>query len=762
MSLSNKKRKYIQRLAGKKRSEAIAKDLGIPVAQVEAEIKKLSGAKTVTVRKKESYLTSFNILAVLVFLAPFPMFKEIYSSSYLAKAALIQIGSLLLLTVWLFEQFRTKSFTIVKCRFYWPLAAFLLWALVSISWAMNTYAVLAKWTHWMACGLIFFLAMQIVKENRQVRFLFKMMVASAVVLSFLGYFQYLQGVEWFPQTAPPAATFANKNMAGHFFVLVFPASLYLLLSAKNKKAIWTFAFCLACVNLFIYYTFTKAAWVSVAWECLLFMAIFGFERLRFETKIILGKQKTAALAAAIALTFVMSNLTPDGWKWRLGENYYYLSGLLYSPEEVKDEEQVSNIKTSRKYSALSVYLRLILYKNTLELIAEKPLLGVGTDNFSVHYPKTSIKRPRDTESLILTQAYHGHNDYLQLLSELGLPFGLLFLWGCWLLVKEAGSLLMKERPPEDRLIGAAALIALGGLALNANISFPLYRAVPPLLLAVYSAIFFKSAQGWTAQKGSQRDNWIIAGKKWSGTTCILSTVALISWTYAQYRVIKADEHYHSMHVAIKLEQFEEALTQVEIAKHYNPLRKDTLKMKGQIYLKLGEVEKARDLLAAYREINPNYAQGLMLLGRSHQLLKEYNEAEKVLEKGIEIDPNVERMHDLLASVKSSLGKHEEALREFRMAADLKPENVSYQYNLGIKARSMGLLEEAAQAFRKTVELNDSNDKAHLLLGLILFYELNEPDSGIKHLKKALTLNPAVKDAEQLRQMIATYESGLQK
>ena len=419
----------------------------------------------------------------------------------------------------------------------------------------------------------------------------------------------------------------------------------------------------------------------------------------------------------------------------------------------------------RNSSSMSVESRLILYQNTLELIARKPLLGVGAAgvgaaNFKIHYPTASIKLPRDNKSLILKQAVHGHNDFLQLLSELGLPFAIIFIWACVLFIQGIGKLGRKECPPEDRQLGAAALIALAGMALNANISFPFYRAVPPLLLAVYSAIFFASyrEQGVAVKNQESRDTWVLAGTRWSGVGCILSLAGLILWSMAQYRVIKSDEHSHSIYVAMNLDKYEEALAELEMAKHYNPLTNETMLMKGKIYLKLGKVEKARDLLAAYLEHNPNYAEGLMLLGRSHQLLKEYPEAEKALQSGIEIDPNVERMHDLLASVKSSLGKHEEALKEFRMAVELKPKNFSYQYNLGIKAREMKRFEEAAGAFRKAIDLNPSFDKGHFLLGLILFYKLDEPDSGIIHLRKALQLNPRIKDAEQLRQIIAAHES----
>ncbi len=678
------------------------------------------------------------------------MLGEIVASSYLPKAALIQIGSLLLLAAWLYEGFRAKSLTITKNGFIWPLAVFLVWALLSLTWSLDSWLGFSRWIHWAACGLLFFLALQIIKSRNQSRFLLCMIVASAVCLSLLGILQYLTNFNWLPQSAPPAATFFNKNMAGHFFVLVFPASLYLLLSAKNKLAMWAAAFALTCVNVIVFYTFTKAAWVCVTWECLLFLGIFEFERSRSGKSAFWGKPKAVALAVSIAITLVMSSLTPDGWKWRMDENYHYLSGM-WNPESHAAED---NLQSLQQYSSTSVSSRLILYKNTLEMIAENPILGVGANNFSIHYPNTSRKLPRDGDSMILTQAFHGHNDFLQLLSELGLPFAVILCWAGFLLLKSSRNLFRRNCPAEDRYLGAAMLIALAGLTLNANFSFPLYRAIPPFLLAVYTAIFVQLTRRGDPVKAISLK---LIGNQWLGAGCVFASIGLVVWSIAQYFVIKSDGHFYSMHKAIKIENYGKALAQLDKAKHYNPFRHDTLKMEGQIYLKLGRVEKARDLLSAYREFNPNYAQGLMLLGRSHQLLREFEEAETALEKGIEIDPNVARMHDLLANVKSSLGKHGAALREFRIAAKLKPENPIYQYNLGIKARSMKHFEEAVRAFKKTAQLKDSSHNAYLSLGLILFYELNDPDSGIEYMQKALDINPTINNADQLKLLIAASE-----
>jgi O-antigen ligase len=76
------------------------------------------------------------------------------------------------------------------------------------------------------------------------------------------------------------------------------------------------------------------------------------------------------------------------------------------------------VKESREWdpnvpATTSVGMRLEFYRNTLEIIGERPLLGVGTGGF----PKVYRDRVAGTER---NQARHPHNQYLLTTAELGI------------------------------------------------------------------------------------------------------------------------------------------------------------------------------------------------------------------------------------------------------------------------------------------------------------------------------------------------------
>ena len=70
--------------------------------------------------------------------------------------------------------------------------------------------------------------------------------------------------------------------------------------------------------------------------------------------------------------------------------------------------------------------RLIVWKNCLEMLKEKPLQGFGAGNFKIFYPAFSHAAEIDLVAQD-TKKHLGraHNDYLQVAVELGLP-GLFF------------------------------------------------------------------------------------------------------------------------------------------------------------------------------------------------------------------------------------------------------------------------------------------------------------------------------------------------
>ena len=128
MKISNKKRKYIYRNAELKTPEELAKKLHLSVRQVKSVLKKKSGAD-VAPGNQTPVSVCFGILLAIIFFAPLVIVNELYEYSMLPKLMVVQLGSLLLLFVWLLTKlYKQQAVVLVKSNLYLPLICFLAWS----------------------------------------------------------------------------------------------------------------------------------------------------------------------------------------------------------------------------------------------------------------------------------------------------------------------------------------------------------------------------------------------------------------------------------------------------------------------------------------------------------------------------------------------------------------------------------------------------------------------------------------------------------
>ena len=116
-------------------------------------------------------------------------------------------------------------------------------------------------------------------------------------------------------------------------------------------------------------------------------------------------------------------------------------------------ERISTL-TSSGHSELSSDIRLAIYRDSLHMFAQRPILGWGLATFSDVYPEFRS---------FYTNAFvnRAHNDYLQLLTETGvLGFGI----GIWFLVAALRPAIRKAQTWSADVNGAVALAALLGIA----------------------------------------------------------------------------------------------------------------------------------------------------------------------------------------------------------------------------------------------------------------------------------------------------------
>jgi len=310
----------------------------------------------------------------------------------------------------------------------------------------------------------------------------------AVLASLWAALQFWVDWRFFPQGPPPASTFVNRNFFAEFVVCTLPFSALLLARARQSAGIALIAASTALVIVSVLMTGTRAALMAL-W--LQLGVVLPFILWRYRARLELGRWGAGrkALAVGILLAGVIGmGLVPSGNDKLLAE------GRGATPIE-RGLQRTASIGPNDE----SLGIRMIMWKATLRMIADRPLTGVGAGAWEVQVP---LYLPSGSQ---VETDYYVHNEVLQTLAEYGV-IGALFLLGLFAWLLQAAWRTWSGHGGEAMEEGvwrATALCSLLALLLVGNVGFPWRMASTGALFALALAVVAASdarlrVQGRTA------------------------------------------------------------------------------------------------------------------------------------------------------------------------------------------------------------------------------------------------------------------------
>lgn len=794
MKLSNRKLEYIKRHAAEKSPREIAGALGVPVGVVKevlAEGGQRPALSPLLIRVAKRFWDRLPFWGLLFLAAatPFVLVPGLRDYADLPQTAFVQVGALVLALLWLVRSVVRKDCRILRTPLDLPLLCFLAWALVSLLWAHNRYEALVAWAHWAACGLVFLVTVNAVAERRERSWLLGCLFASGALVAFLGMLQYLFGLGWIPQSFPPAATFANKNMAVHYVILTLPLGAGLFLATRGRLWPWLVPACvLMCAFLFV--TSTRAGWVALTSEVAMLSALLIMLNYGIRPVIAVAASMASAivLGAVLVLALVLIPPTGDGPR-STGVRAPELVTASPSTPGDRAQEAAGPEAVAADAPPSSVKQRLIVWKNSSVMIRDHLPLGVGIGNWKVEYPGYGSRVALDRFVYGKMQWLRAHNDHLQILAELGLVGLGLYAWLAFTFLRSLWKLLGRETEGETRC--AAMSIATGtlGVLALACFSFPLNRAAPPLALMICFGILGGAlARGQDGERSLRLPRWAFV------SAAAVVAILLAVHGRAQYRRLVADRYFHKMARAHAKKDWRRVINEGRRSYSYNPHRKKTLVPLAGAYIGTGRPEEAAALLKDVVRVYPNDLQAWNGLGVAHMEMGALDEALVYFKRTVEIRPEFSEGHNNIGAVYMRRGKRDEALESallavrhdpgnsaylknaavvyrkigdsllaerkpaealerFRRAIEHDPANAVYHHHAGVAAFHAGRHQESKASLEKALELRPDWAAAHKNLGLVLYENPSERADGIRHLKRALALDPEVEGAVEIRRII---------
>ncbi len=418
-------------------------------------------------KNQEKFWSYFlgGLLPLAVILAP--SYQSNLAEHMFTKSFVLQIVISIAVVVHLFAN-KKQTFS------SHPLAIVLYLTLIlgflSIFWSDNPGFAVTQFLKWVTGILLAFLVFQIQQKENQRRIL-QLFFLGAVVMAIIGIIQYLFNVDIVKQAAKPASTFANKNMAAQIAVLTWPLGVYLFLShektSNNKVWLGVNSIGVALLLTFIFYTQTQAAWFSTIGQIILFSLVLIVYKIRSHSFIAIQDTHKLFLIIATVVLFTLINLNSGGVKPFWEKIQQGADKVVTRATNVEGEQST---------------IRYQIWGNALKIAKSEPVTGVGLGNYYHHAPDFGNARTHTTRST--------HNDYLQLIAELGYGSSILIVLN-WIFLGYLFFKILFTRLG-NRFRDLILVIAVGGMAITSAFSFPLQLQTPILLISSYIALILSN------------------------------------------------------------------------------------------------------------------------------------------------------------------------------------------------------------------------------------------------------------------------------
>ena len=281
-------------------------------------------------------------------------------------------------------------------------------------------------------------------EKKYISFLKSYLLFSVVLILFISYDLITLETRSFNGLYEINSFFIHKNILASFLFLSLCVTSLSILKLNHK---WKIISIVITILLFIILIllFNRTCYIA--------LCISAFTFLMFQTR----KRKNIILITILFLIGLAS---------------------FYSYKTIRTVEQSSTLISANSFDE-----RIKIWENTIEIIKEKPIFGIGSGNWQYNFLKYSVSK---IDKIVNnnTTFQKPHNDYLWILSELGIVGFILFLLILFFIFKPTLKPILKEHNIELSIL----LSFLIGLSVISFFSFPKERIAHICLTAILISV----------------------------------------------------------------------------------------------------------------------------------------------------------------------------------------------------------------------------------------------------------------------------------
>ncbi len=343
-----------------------------------------------------------------------------------------------------------------------------LWSIASSIWATNSSEVWFVSSKLACSASVFLISIHHFRTNPNSVNAISITAVSiaffAVVLSFIQFREIeLFGIR-FDHESPIyyiTSISSHKNLVSSFLYLLLP---FIIIGKYRSMSLISIVkyFIIACIVVVLIVLKTRAVFIALAGVVAVFSGFLFF----ITTKHYSRKLKSRLLyVLGFSILFALVIITP-------------ILLAKFSGNAIGNTDSFQE--------------RVLIWRNTLKMIADNPILGVGAGNWQIHFPQYSLEGIWRCDELNVT-FQRPHNDFLWVWSELGI-IGFVLQMTVWvgaLFYGLRAYRMLTYRPDQIRLVLFISFYIGGSVILFFD--FPIERAEHTIWMALGAAYLFSQS-----------------------------------------------------------------------------------------------------------------------------------------------------------------------------------------------------------------------------------------------------------------------------
>lgn len=589
--------------------------------------------------------------------------------AYYPKLLALHVGLALLYLVWLFKHPPRTPFAASALTL--PIALYTAIAALSFFQAVNRVETVVHLSHRIAMLLLFLVLINNVRSQDISRYL-GCAAGVGIAIALIGLIQYAGwGLLWMPSAGFPSGTLGYRNYAAMYTILCIPLGLMRFIETRRPVEAWFWALGTALLATFLLCTRTRGAWIGIAAG--FFMAAIALLLVKSHdgrplyhairnafSRLHLAPALSGLVAAIAFLAVVPPNMQGLGFDRNRPDKAHIVSTVA----SILDHQDAHT----------GTQLRLNMWRNSLGLIADHPLLGVGLGNWQFTYPTY------DGGDSIVEGATprRPHNDYIWIASELGLPGLLVHIWilGAvfWLIFRLLRT-LNRSRIHQPLCIG----ISLLALSVHAIFSFPRERIAVSLLFYVLIA----SVAIFDAENRSRIRNTLWKPLRMGGLAILLLCIAI------DMRALTFDHHFSRAITAQAHNDWTLVIRETSTALQQGVFDAQALLLRGVAHAYMGDFDQAVEDTRHCLDYHPHFINAINNLGLMYNRQQKYQTAHDTLQRALEIAPEHADAHANMGIAHQGLGNLDASITSLERALKIEPKNPAIRAYLARAHYSLG-------------------------------------------------------------------------